>query len=85
MVHRRWDDDEEDEDFENEPEDFGGDDDDGTVECPYCGEAMFDDVEQCPHCGKYLSDEDAPRRRWPWWMWLGLAGALFVVWRWVVG
>ena len=62
------------------------DEDDGdTIACPHCGQDVFDDAEQCPNCGMYLSEEDAPARRWPWWMWVGLAGALFVAWRWVVG
>jgi hypothetical protein len=73
-----------DEDEEDDAyEDLGGDDDAGTIACPHCGREMFDDVEQCPHCGMYLSDEDAPRRQLPWWIWLGLAGAAFVVLRWV--
>ncbi len=32
--------------------------DTSTIDCPYCGEEVFDDAERCPACGNYLSTED---------------------------
>jgi hypothetical protein len=62
------------------------DEDDGdTVPCSHCGRDVYDEAEQCPYCGEYITDEGPAARSWPWWMWLGLAGALFVVLWWVVG
>ncbi|RLS32009.1 MAG: hypothetical protein DWH79_08960 [Planctomycetota bacterium] len=42
--------------------------DEPTVPCPWCREEIFEDAVQCPACGKYLSDEDAPPPRKPWWV-----------------
>jgi endogenous inhibitor of DNA gyrase (YacG/DUF329 family) len=61
------------------------DDDTETINCPYCGREIYEDAPQCPHCGQYLSREDAPTRRPPWWLLLGVAVCLFIVYRWIVG
>jgi predicted nucleic acid-binding Zn ribbon protein len=49
------------------------DETDDTMDCPYCGESIFDDSERCPHCEKYLSREDAPSRT-P--IWIGVCALL---------
>ncbi|HEX3152794.1 MAG TPA: hypothetical protein VHR66_32275 [Gemmataceae bacterium] len=59
------------------------DDDNSTVECPHCHEAVFDQAEQCPHCGWYISEEDAPPVRRPPWIIIGFALALFVGAMWI--
>lgn len=48
------------------------DDDDDTIPCPYCRQAIHEDAVRCPHCENYLSEEDAPSRR----SWLFLICAL---------
>jgi len=48
--------------------DSDSNDSDVTIECPYCGEEMYDDAEQCPHCGQYLSAEDSPSQNKPAWI-----------------
>lgn len=79
----RWGDPED--DWDDEEDEFDGDDpdDDDTIPCPRCGRSIFDESERCPHCGRYLSLEDAPPRRRPWWWILGFIAALYVVLRWV--
>lgn len=59
-------------------------DDDDTEPCPHCGEAIYDDAEQCPHCGKYLSREDAPPQRRPWWFVVGFLLCMIVVLYWIL-
>ncbi len=66
--------------------DWGDDgaDDDSTVPCPYCGQEMYEDSPRCPHCGQYISAEDAPPRRAPWWILLGVVLCLCAVVVWIV-
>ncbi len=71
MVH-----DPEDEDW---PDDW---DDDPTIPCPQCGREILEDAERCPYCERYLSRDDAPRRRKPWWIVAGVIACLYVVYRW---
>jgi hypothetical protein len=37
--------------------------DDTTIPCPCCHESP-----RYPHCGNYISEEDAPPGRKPWWI-----------------
>jgi endogenous inhibitor of DNA gyrase (YacG/DUF329 family) len=60
------------------------DDDDETVPCPHCGDPVYDDAERCPGCGQYLSREDAPWVRPPWWLVAGVVAGLLGVLMWVV-
>ena len=63
------------------------DDPDGepTVACPYCRRDIYEDAVRCPYCERYLSDEDAPAPRKPWWIVVGAAVGLYVAYRWIVG
>lgn len=63
------------------------DDDEGepTIACPYCRRDIHEDAERCPYCEQYLSDEDAPPSRKPWWIIVGVALCLYVVWLWIGG
>ena len=45
---------------------YPSDDEDDTMPCPHCGEAIYDDSERCPRCGRYLSREDEPSGRSGW-------------------
>jgi hypothetical protein len=76
-VRDEWDDDTEDWDSEEDEE--------PTIECPYCGREVHEDSQRCPHCESYLSEEDAPPARKPWWIILGTLVCLYIVYRWIVG
>jgi hypothetical protein len=72
-------------DWDDDDEDWDEEDEEPTVECPYCGGEVHEDAQRCPHCEKYLSEEDAPPARKPWWIVVGAALCLYVVYRWIVG
>jgi hypothetical protein len=59
--------------------------DEPTVPCPNCRREMHADSPRCPYCGNYVSREDAPPRRKPWWIIIGGLAVLYIVYRWVVG
>ena len=77
----RWDD-ADDEAWDDAAEDSPAADDD-TVPCPHCRRAIHEESERCPHCERYLSIEDAPPRRRPWWFVAGFLASLYVVYRWI--
>jgi hypothetical protein len=58
------------------------DEDDDTIPCPYCGHSIHEDSPRCPHCENYISEEDAPARK-PWWLILGVAVCLLIVYMWI--
>ncbi len=60
-------------------------DEESTIPCPYCGEEVHEDSQRCPHCEQYISQEDAPPARRPWWLILGVAACLYAVYRWIAG
>ena len=60
------------------------DDDEPTVPCPYCKREIHEGAQQCPHCEQYISAEDAPPARKPWWIVVGAILCLFVIYLWVV-
>ena len=70
-------------------EEFDGSDDDDeeepTVPCPYCRKEIHEDSQHCPHCGNFISKEDTPPARKPWWLILGTLACLYVIYRWIVG
>ena len=75
-------------DAEEDEEDFDCDDDsdeEPTVFCPYCGAAIHEDAQRCPHCGEYITDEDRPAVRRPWWIILGALAVMYAVYRWTTG
>jgi hypothetical protein len=80
-IDAAWGDDEIDDDLD--ADDF--DDDEPTVPCPYCRREIFEDVERCPYCERYISDEDAPPQRKPWWIVVGTVACLYIFFRWIVG
>ena len=61
------------------------DEDEPTIECPYCQAEIHEDAQRCPNCERYVSQEDAPMRRKPWWLIVGAALCLYAVYRWSVG
>lgn len=66
--------------------DFTPDDDEAeVVPCPYCKREIPEDTPRCPYCENYISGEDTPTARKPWWIIIGAAACLFVVYRWIVG
>ena len=64
-------------------EDDWDDDGDALDECPYCGRKIPEDAPRCPYCENYVSAEDAPSRRKPWWILLGVILCLYIVYRWM--
>jgi DNA-directed RNA polymerase subunit RPC12/RpoP len=86
-----WDDDDqlddEDEAGDDSDEFDGGDDDEDepTIECPYCGREIHEDAQRCPHCEQYISRENAPPQRKPWWVVAGAMICLYIAWRWIMG
>jgi hypothetical protein len=54
-----------------------------TIPCPYCRREIHEDSPRCPHCGQYISEEDAPPTRKPWWIIVGVLLGLLGIWLWV--
>jgi uncharacterized paraquat-inducible protein A len=93
MPRRTFDDDEWDDESEFEPDsddsewepDDSLDEDEPTIECPGCGREIHEDSPRCPHCERYLSTEDSPPPRKPWWIVVGTIICLYLVYRWTFG
>ena len=62
-----------------------GDDEEPTVPCPYCHKPLPEDAPRCPYCENYISREDAPPSRKPWWIILGVLGGLYAIYRLIAG
>jgi hypothetical protein len=62
-----------------------GDDEEPTIPCPYCRREIHEDTPRCPYCEQYISREDAPPGRKPWWLIAGVVLCLFVVYLWITG
>jgi len=77
-------DDEDDEDDFDGASDYGDDDEAETILCPHCRQEIVEDAQRCPHCGQYVTDEDLRRTGKPWWLYLGVAVCLYIVYRWFV-
>ncbi len=76
----------EDDQFDNEDygaEEWDDQDHEPTVPCPYCGREIYEDSVRCPNCGAYISDEDAPPGRKPWWIIIGVLLCLAAMLLWV--
>ena len=70
-----------------DPEDIdwpNDEDEDPTFPCPYCHREILEEAERCPYCESYISKEDAPAARKPWWIVVGVIVCLYVVYRWNV-
>ena len=67
----------------DEPEE----DDDSPAEvlpCPACGIDVYEDADQCPACGEYIVHGSRVWEQKPWWwILLGLAGVVAVIWTFV--
>ena len=72
-----WDDDETSWDEEAE------DDDDYTIPCPWCKRSIHEDAERCPYCEHYISEEDAPPQRKPWWIIVGVLICFYLIYHWM--
>lgn len=71
---------------DGESDGFGSEEDDEpTIPCPHCGREIHEDSPRCPWCETYLSREDAPPTARPWWLVIGVAACLYVVYRWIAG
>ncbi len=80
-----WEDDDPGMAHDPEDEDWPDDDDEEpTISCPYCHREVLEEAERCPHCEHYISKEDTPPERKPWWIILGVIACLYVVYRWNV-
>ena len=44
------------------------DEDEGYVPCPHCGETMLEAADHCPSCNQWITAEDVPIKRKPWWI-----------------
>lgn len=63
--------------------DFGDDDEELTIACPWCRAEIHEDAPRCPHCGNFISKEDGPSAPKPGWLILGAILALLVVLSWI--
>jgi len=63
----------------------GWGEEEATVPCPHCGREIHEDSQRCPSCENYVTEEDAPSGRKPWWLVAGVLACLYVVYRWVTG
>ena len=73
---------EDDDDFDEDVED---DDEEPTVACPYCRREIHEDAQRCPYCEQYISAEDSPPPRKPWWIIVGVIACLFGMLWWILG
>jgi hypothetical protein len=64
--------------------DSGEEEGEPTVPCPHCHRQVYEDAGRCPYCEQYISREDSPQARKPWWIVLGALVCLYAVYRWIV-
>ena len=60
------------------------DQDDGTIDCPYCGRSILEDAEYCPSCDRWMTDEDMPKPAQSLWIIVGIALCLAVALTWIL-
>ena len=70
---------------EDEPSWDEDDNDDYTVPCPWCKRPIHEDAQRCPYCEHYISEEDRPPQRKPWWIVVGVIVCLYALYRWIAG
>jgi predicted nucleic acid-binding Zn ribbon protein len=87
LPHAVDEDDRDDEDGDSVDEDplesdQDADDAEESIVCPFCKRSLHEDADVCPRCGNFIGGEDAPRRRVPMFIWIGviLAGICVLVW-----
>lgn len=83
MVYREdKDDPEEPDEADRDPDGEEGVD---LIECPHCGEEVYEYAQQCPKCGKYFSEERRrARTNQPIWVVLTAAALLMaILWGWM--
>ncbi|HEV3237609.1 MAG TPA: hypothetical protein VGZ25_11515 [Gemmataceae bacterium] len=68
---------------ESEIDESDDEDDEPTIACPYCRKQIHEDSQRCPYCERYISDEDSPPSRKPWWIIIGAAACLYAIYRWI--
>jgi predicted nucleic acid-binding Zn ribbon protein len=79
-------DDDDDDSVDEDPleSDQDPDDDDAgeSIPCPFCKKPIHEDADVCPRCGNFVGGDDAPRRRVPLFVWIGmiLAGLCVLTW-----
>ena len=64
-----------------DPDDDENLDESETLECPACGEAVYEDAEQCPYCGEFIAPGSASvldGRPW-WYVALAILGIVAVI------
>jgi uncharacterized paraquat-inducible protein A len=85
----RWEDPDDEWDEDLDPEDDEsprrGAEPEPTVRCPHCHQGIYEDTPRCPHCGSYLADDDSLLVRKPWWILIGVAICLYLVYQWLAG
>jgi hypothetical protein len=70
-------------DWGDDDEPAEGNDSEATAPCPYCHREIHKDSERCPYCERYLSEEDVPPSRKPWWLIAGVVACFIVVYFWI--
>jgi hypothetical protein len=88
MVDRDEFNDDWDDDDDADADEYGAEreeQEESTLPCPYCGEEIYEDAQRCPHCGQYVSTEDRPVARQPWWIIIAALAVMYAVYRWTVG
>ena len=78
-------DDDFDDDDDIDDDDVEDDDEEPTIACLYCRREIHEDAQRCPYCEKYISAEDSPPSRKPWWIIIGVIACLYVLLRWIFG
>ena len=73
-----------DEDDDPPEEDVDPDDGEPLVECRYCHREILEDSPYCPYCENYISEEDAPPARRPWWFIAGVILCLLIIYTWIM-
>jgi len=49
-----------------------------TTVCPHCGKRIYEETQQCPQCHNYVTFEEAPARKPPWFL-IAVAVCLLIV------